>query len=481
MDTFLSILRVVGTLFEVVLLFNLLILVHELGHFWAARWRGLKVEKFQIWFGPTLWRKKINGVQWGLGSIPFGGFVALPQMAPMETLEGRTEAEGGRAALPPVTPLDKIIVAFAGPLFSFLFAVVCALVVWKVGRPVSSMESTVIVGGVVPDMPAAKGGILTGDEILEVDGHPVQGFGGLTDGIMARVAFSQGETVAVKVRRAGETAPLDFDLVPKIDRQRGFFQRSDIRQIGIVPAFPPVIGQIVKDGPAARAGLKPGDRFVSLNGSEVRHAGQVGDFVKANPAATVRLEVERGRERFSVALTPLTPLKPADLGPMLGVVWTDDIAIIHPGPLEQLHKAATTVFKTLAALFSPKSDISVKHLSSPVGIGGAYYDMLRSPHGWQLALWFSVVVNVNLAILNLLPLPILDGGHITLSLLEWIRGRAVNARFLEVVQTGFALLLIGFMFYVVILDVGDRAGGGGGAGSREEIVFPPPAGEPATP
>src|SRR6059058_2321946 len=109
--------RVLLILLEVIVLFNLLIVVHELGHFLAARWRGLVVEEFGIWFGKPLWRKKIKGVVYSLGSIPAGGFVKLPQMAPMEAIEG--ESETPREQLPPVSALDKIIVAFAGPLFSF--------------------------------------------------------------------------------------------------------------------------------------------------------------------------------------------------------------------------------------------------------------------------------------------------------------------------------------------------------------------------
>src|SRR6187431_3551233 len=114
----LHIVRVVFILLEVLILFNLLIVVHELGHFLAARWRGLVIEKFGIWFGKPLWKKTINGVQYSLGSLPFGGFVALPQLAPMEVMEGKADMD--REKLPPVSAIDKIIVAIAGPVFSLL-------------------------------------------------------------------------------------------------------------------------------------------------------------------------------------------------------------------------------------------------------------------------------------------------------------------------------------------------------------------------
>src|ERR1043166_5144664 len=137
--------KTVLIILEVLLLFNLLIFVHELGHFWAARWRGLKVERFAIWFGKPIWKKKIGGVEYALGWIPAGGYVSLPQMATMEMIEGKTEKVkyGGRAEgfpkgsevsqeevkeIPPAPPLDKIIVAFAGPLFSFLLAIFFAVI-----------------------------------------------------------------------------------------------------------------------------------------------------------------------------------------------------------------------------------------------------------------------------------------------------------------------------------------------------------------
>src|SRR5438445_841656 len=130
-----SILKFILIFLEVLVLFNLLIFVHELGHFLAAKWRGLKIDRFAIWFGKPIWKKKINGVEYAMGTIPFGGYVSLPQMATMEAIEGKGESSG--QPLPPISPLDKIIVAVAGPLFSFLLALSFAVVVMVVGRPVS--------------------------------------------------------------------------------------------------------------------------------------------------------------------------------------------------------------------------------------------------------------------------------------------------------------------------------------------------------
>src|SRR5437016_2503962 len=147
-----SILKFLFISLEVLLLFNLLIFVHELGHFLAARWRGLKVDRFAIWFGKPIWKKKINGIEYVMGTIPAGGYVSLPQMATMEAIEGKSESAG--QPLPQISALDKIIVAFAGPLFSFLLALVFAVLVMGVGRPVSEAETTTTIGYVEKDSPA---------------------------------------------------------------------------------------------------------------------------------------------------------------------------------------------------------------------------------------------------------------------------------------------------------------------------------------
>src|SRR3954463_3675768 len=141
--------RFLFVLLEVLILFNLLIVVHELGHFLAARWRGLYIERFGVWFGKPIWKKTINGVQYSLGSLPFGGFVALPQLAPMDIIEGKADVD--RAKLPAVSAIDKIIVAVAGPFFSLLLAFVLATLIWAVGYPVSEGDTATRIGYIMPD------------------------------------------------------------------------------------------------------------------------------------------------------------------------------------------------------------------------------------------------------------------------------------------------------------------------------------------
>ncbi len=523
-----DVLKVALICVEVVLIFNLMILVHEWGHFLAARWRGLVVEKFAIWFGKPIWKKTIGGVEYRLGSIPAGGYVAIPQLAPMEIMEGEVDTD--RSQLPPVKPIDKIIVAFAGPLFSFLLAVFFACIVWVIGRPVGEAELNTTIGFVVPDGPAAQAGLLPGDQILEVNGVPVSQFspaGNARSSIVWNVARSEAPVIPVKVDRAGEIFTVDVE--PKTPVRAGWGRRN-LRRIDIMPAMTPKIARVlpntpeaaagfqsgdlitsangekllsliqlaeildasggqpvpvtierngasinalltppparvavaIKDGPAATAGLEKGDLILSANGDPLINRTDLGKILTAAAGQPVTLAIQRGNETRDVTLVPEIPEGDNDY--RIGIVWSQggiewdpdgQLGRIHPSPIQQVTAGVTTMYDTLAAVLSPKSEIKAQHLSGPVGIMNAYYLLFQRQDGWLLALWFSVVLNINLALLNLLPIPVLDGGHIVLATIEGIFRRPVNIRVLEVIQNGFALLLIGFMLYVTFFDVLD--------------------------
>ncbi len=562
-----NILLSLGTILLVVLLFNLMIVVHELGHFLAARWRGLVVERFGVWFGKPLWEKKIGGVIYSLGSIPAGGFVALPQLAPMEVMEGKVETP--REQLPPISALDKIIVAFAGPLFSFGLAVVFAVIVWQVGRPVGEAESTTVVGGVAPKSPAAAAGIQPGDRILSVDGHRVTRFGGMgSDSITWRVVRSEGETVAVEVDRAGQVQMLHPK--PFVPEKTHWWNRKGLRMIGIGPATSAVVGEVepgssaaaagfeegdvitavegkklmspediydaahAADGkpfaltidrggrrvelnfeprgvrvirlqqpgtlarllggkgesPAARAGLMKGDLIVAVDGQPTTVVSRLTRYISGKGGMPVTLGIRRDGKEFDLSVTPrmavieATGEKRAMIGFTpgegggLGFMSMGRSRVVHPNPVEQIRASVMSIVSTLDALFSTKSSIGVQHMGGPVMMMNAYYQMLSGPEGLRLALWFSVVLNVNLALLNLLPIPVLDGGHITLAIVEGLRRKPVNVRVLETVQSTCALALIGLMIFIAFFDVQDLpfVGGGGGPGVKFEEASPGPDG-----
>jgi regulator of sigma E protease len=545
-------LQIIGILLEVVLIFNLLIIVHELGHFLAARWRGLHVDGFGIWFGKPIWKKKINGVVYSLGSIPAGGFVKLPQMAPMEAIEG--ESEIPREALKPISPMDKIIVAFAGPLFSFGLAAVFAVIVYAVGRPVSEPEGTTVIGNVRPDSPAAKVGLKAGDRIIEVDGHGVSRFAGMgSDSIIWRIVRSEGETIPMVIERNVDGTVQRIPVAPKpvIPKTRGW-QRSELRRIEIEPAETPVVGQLKPGSPAEKAGLKKGDRIREVNGEPIFHLAGISSYLEHHPLDPLVITVERDKERLKfsfpvegaivgtvmpggpaekaglqkgdhvlgidgqanrstlgltnyirangnrqltlnieragakqdIAVTPAIP--EGEDKPFIGISWEEDhggieydprgITVMnYPGPVAQLRKAARSIVDTIGAIAS-KSDIGVQHMGGPVMMMRAYYTFFEMDFadGWRRALWFSVVINVNLALMNLLPLPVLDGGHITIAILEAIRRRPVSLRVLEPIQTFCVLLLMGFMAFITFFDVQDLPF----FGSKATLKFKPtPAAE----
>jgi len=453
-----TILRYILVALEVVLLFNLLIGVHELGHFLAAKWRGLQVDRFAIWFGKPLWKKKIGGVEYALGWIPAGGYVALPQMATMETIEGKADAEKPAAPLPNVSPLDKIIVAFAGPLFSFLLAVVFAVVVWQVGKPSVEADNSTTVGWIDPTGPAAKAGLLPGDVILEVDGHPVHHFAPTSsDSVTWRIVTSTGTNVAIKYLRDGKEAvvyALPFHAKTK------WYERRALRKILISAAAKATLFEVATNSPAALAGLKPGDEVVALDGQKIYSPFAVDSAQEAMSNGVVKpltLTVRRGGEQFDKTLTPVKPVQPANAYPLLGITaWQGDTnkTLVYPSPAEQIKASAGQIFNTFGALFS-HSEIGVQQLGGAVMIIRVYSNLFQDEDGWRRVLWFSVILNVNLALLNMLPLPVLDGGHITLSLIEWIRRRPVHAKILERIQTAFAALLITFMVYIAFFDTGD--------------------------
>ncbi len=447
-----SILKFCVIFLEVLLLFNLLIFVHELGHFLAARWRGLKVDRFAIWFGKPIWKKKVGGVEYALGTIPAGGYVSLPQMASMEAIEGKSESSS--EPLPAVSAWDKIIVAFAGPLFSFLLALAFAVVVMAVGRPVGEGETTTVIGYVEKDGPADKAGLRPGDKILEVDGQPVTKFGGMGDSITWRIVRSTGDTIPVKVQRGNEV--LTFNPVPAKDETK-FWQRKSLRQIKILPAESAIIAEVKPNSPAANAGLKRGDQVVAVNGARLWHYAALSEYVDENPNATLNLTVERQGKCFALSLTPEKPLSPPEAKPRVGLLWDANgkTKLVHPGAIEQVHSSVVAMLETFGALFARHSDIKPQHLGGAVKIMDVYYRLFNSEQGWRLAIWFSVLMNVNLALLNLLPIPVLDGGHILLSVIEGIRRKPISARLVSTIQTSCAVALIAFMVYIAFYDVQD--------------------------
>ncbi|MDB6140372.1 MAG: hypothetical protein JWO94_3444, partial [Verrucomicrobiaceae bacterium] len=363
-----SAIRFLIILLEVLLVFNLLILVHEWGHFLAARWRGLKVEKFYIWFGKPIWKKTMNGVEYGLGSIPFGGFVALPQMAPMGGIEG--EVSTGET-LPPIKPIDKIIVAFAGPLFSFLLACLFAVIVSVVGMPDRRTHTTTI-GFVKGDSPGAQAGLKAGDKILQIDGTTVESWDEPVNSVTERIAFSKSDTIAFTVQRPGQAAPLviqsGFNVEPGT-----LFSRRSLRRVGVGSADDRKVSKVLKGSAAESAGLQKDDVITAVNGEPLYSSAVLYDFFKAHPADSAKVTVKRGDQTLDLTLTGRAPAKPEKMPEelkglgLVGVLFggSDGLkedAIVYPLPGRQIKQAATMMANTFGAVFGRKGDVGIQQM-----------------------------------------------------------------------------------------------------------------------
>lgn len=498
MTELLTVLRFIGTLFVALLVFNFVILVHEWGHFLAARWRGLKVEKFQIWMGKPIWKRTWNGVQYGLGSIPMGGFVALPQMAPMEAIEGKNEEPA--EVLPLAKPIDKIIVAFAGPLFSALLALAFAFLVGFFGKPQHPSERTTTIGFISQEGAAAQSDLKIGDKILQVDGKEVTGFLGNYGSVQWAVASSERNPIDFLVERPGVEKPVAVAVNAPLGSGKAseeyaakswwdrLWDRPPLRMVGIGPADDTKVKATLPNSPAAIAGLKENDRILSANGEKLQSYSRMLEIVKDNVGKPVSIEVKRGNETLPMTIIPAKPMPPADgsalpkeydvgmLGVMMQPADPNATILWHPNPFRLLYSMAANSISNIRAMVVPSSGVKLAHMSGPVGIMNVLYSILSGENALRYLLFFGVMLNIGLAIFNMLPLPVLDGGHITMGLLEMVRGKAANLRVMEYLQTACVLLLLCFVCFVTLKDIGGLA-----SSSEKEIKiqFAPPAPAPA--
>ncbi|MDD2709825.1 MAG: RIP metalloprotease RseP [Verrucomicrobiae bacterium] len=421
----------------VLVMFNLTITIHELGHFLVGRWRKATIERFSIWFGQALWKKKVNGVEYRLGWIPLGGYVLFPQMA-MESIEGKCETPAEQ--LKPLKPSDKIWISLAGSVSNILLALVVAAVIWVVGLPQDESLRDMTVGYVDPQSKEYEAGIRPGDRLLSINGEKVEDW----QEVLEKVALSLSEKVKLDLEREGKL--FQVELMP------GRHHLFKIRKLNLDRPARPLAGGLVDGMPAAVAGVRPGDEFLEFNGQRVLGLEHLIRSIQARANQPTPLVVQRGGERKELSVTPVVPpgAAAAQIGVSLGVVPGRDV-LFYPNPWRQVKKHVIMTFNTLNALFHPKTTgVGLGDLSGPVGIG--WQLVLRVLEDFRLALDFMVLVNVNLAILNLLPIPALDGGHIVLTIIEAIRRKPLNQKWVEITQTACFGLLVALILYVTFND-----------------------------
>ncbi|MDD5705238.1 MAG: RIP metalloprotease RseP [Kiritimatiellae bacterium] len=441
----------------VAILFSLAVFVHELGHFLMARWLGLTIDAFSIGFGPAIWKRRIGGVEYRISSIPLGGYVALPQMDPagMESIQGEhAHPEAGKAdepappvrVLPDVAPWKRMVVALAGPLGNLIFAVALAWVIYLTPDNGAGGADTTV-GMVATNSPAYAAGLRRGDRIESVNRNRVANWNEFV--IECHLGGDLSNGLSVVVARQGQ--PLNLTLPVERDPDGGFMTVS-----GVSPRLPAVVGAVMTNSPAERAGLLPRDIVESIEGVPVADPMDMTARVAAHGAHPMRLALRRGGRPLEVELTP--EFNAAAGRHLVGVVFNGmgpaPQWMQYRQPLRQLTNDAKSVVRILRALVAPRTRGEVKRaagsLSGPLVIVVLLWYQVRS--GFIIALAFLRFLCVNLALLNLLPLPVLDGGHIVFAVWEIVTGRKPPPKLVNWLANIFAVLLIGLMTLLIFRD-----------------------------
>ena len=414
--------------------FGAAIFIHEFGHFWVARKLGMKVEEFAVGFGPKMYSRKREGIEYSLRWIPAGGFVKLPQMITSEALEGQSANE-----VPAAPPFHKILVAFAGPFMNVVFAFAIATAIYFVGLPVP--VNPAIIGYVEPNSAEARLGIQEGDRIAAVNGKPVKTW----QDVMLNTIVARTSVMPVVIEHDGKERT--YSLKATTDNGLG------LKLLNLDPRDHPQVLVVNSDSPAEKAGVKLGDRIISYAGVPIASQEQLIDLIRKCGGQTNVVRVERDGKKVAMNITPtMDPsTKTGRIGVALGADSTQVYIIQRPGPTpwEQVRDVMDKTFATIGALVHTReTGVGAKDLSGPVGIFSILAAQFKTDY--RLALSFLVLLNINLAIINLLPIPVLDGGHILMAIVEKIWRRPLSLRFVEYTTTVFAMLLIGFMLYVTI-------------------------------
>ena len=428
------------------------IFIHEFGHFIAAKKRGLVADRFSIGFGPRLFGFKWKGTDFRISLLPLGGYVSLPQLADMGRVEGGDSKES--RDLPPISYTDKIVVSIMGVVFNMIFAFLLSLILWSVGREiilsteVNSVAEQIVnhEGKTVPG-PAYEAGILKGDRIVSIDGKTIRNWVELNNVVMTGTKRdTSGNAVAeVEVLRKEERKQITIYPV-LID-----VGIDSIRTIGVDPGTNLVVSEVQKNMPAFDAGLQPGDKILALDQLPVDSSAFLSVYLSKHKGGTIDLSVLRNGKKVILPIEP--KIAPGEETPRFGFAYYYEATKerVHLNPIEQISAMIRTMEQTLTALISPKSDVSVGNMSGPIGIVHGLTHMAR--YGWIDLIWFLALINVNLAILNSLPIPVLDGGHMTFATIQKLTGRPVPRRLMEFSYTVCIIILLSFMLYVSYRDI----------------------------
>jgi regulator of sigma E protease len=423
----------------------------------------MKIERFSVGFGPKIWSYTKDGIDYRVSWFPFGGYVALPQMSPMETIEGETKSRA--EDLSPVSPRSKFRVAIAGPLMNIALAMVLAVVLWYVGMP----TNLAIVGWVDSGSPEELAGVRPGDRIVQVNDQKVKTW----SDFMEVVAFSREPTVRMVVERDGQQK--EFLLETKLNEQFGVKMLEHLW-----PRGHPFAQRVLGDSPAERAGLRMGDQFVSIEGIPIYSSDQLRELIGKRAEQSTEIKLRRGRETLSLTMIP--ELSAEEKVGRIGVQLGDHMEIVRPGPTptDQFTDILVSMGRMVRGLaHSKETGVTARSMSGPVGILAIWWYAIVSG-GLRQGLHIAVLLNINLAVINLLPMPVLDGGHVLFAAIEAVRRKPLSARLVHAASMTFAVLLITFMLYVTFFDIQRLTFGRSRMAPKPGTEEPAPAAEPAT-
>lgn len=433
----------ISTLLYFLLALLLLVLVHEYGHFQVARWCGVKVLRFSFGFGPVLfsWHDKKN-TQYACSLVPLGGYVKM-----LDESEGEVAEDEKHQAFNNQSVWKRIAIVLAGPLFNFLFAFVALWLVLIIG--IYSLAP--MIGEVKPGSIAAVAGLHEKQEIVRLNGEKINSWRDFQYGMMPLIGTQENITLELKSLTDGQSTQVSLPLAHwKLDDKKP----DPLNSLGIVPfipTMPPIVGEVVPNSPAALAGLRVADKILRIDNKSFDDWLFLVDYVKAHPATKMTLTIDREGSTKQVELVSGSQIKEGKNEGFLGLRaqkpdWPAHwLRLQREGPVTALGTAAKqtwelskTTVTLMARLVTGK--LGLKSISGPVGIAQGAGDSGRS--GLAYYLFFLALVSIGLGVLNLLPIPMLDGGHLLYYVVELIQRKPVSEEVKSIgVYLGMVLLM----------------------------------------
>ena len=424
-----------NTLFAFLFVLGVLVFVHELGHFLAARRLGVRVLTFSLGFGPKIAKVRRGDTEYCISVIPLGGYVKMAGENPDDPRTGRPDEFLSK------TKWERFQILIMGPAMNIILAVVVMAIVLAQGADVPIyQDQPPVVGAVAPGSPAERAGIQRGDRILTVAGDEVETW----DDLFLAVGTRPDREVALTLLRNGERQSVSLRTESET--------RFEIGNIGVLPDINPIVLSVIAGRPAEKAGLKAGDVVLAVNGERMVTRTQFIEAISRNGEREIELTIEREEQQLRIRATPY---KEGDRG-MLGLYVTEPTRSFTPGPLEAIQLSVKRniefgglIFKTLGGLFV--GETSPRQLMGPVAIAQLSGESAQA--GWIALFTLMASISLNLGLLNLLPIPVLDGGHILIMALEGVARRDFSMAVKEkMLLAGFVLLMM-LMVTVIYNDL----------------------------